>query len=1109
MRSHSAGHVVRPKSSASSGKHTARRDYVAGSHNKVTWTSPTKPRVSRDNFHENMLWTTTANKHAVSRDHLFGTDTKMKWTSPVKQMSSSSDRAINSDKKAVLTSPSKQVSSREHAVSSEAPMMTLRTSSIRQMLSRSGSMPDSGKTVMLPQLPVLLGSEVPSVSPASNGRLKSGTATPTAQSPVCNSHRKAATTTPTGMGQSPARMGQSPASIARNMKLAATTPTRPKRNLRSLTKENLSQSAPAQTNEPHPMMSSQWAKQESAARPWTVDPAMPKTPDVGTLKKKLFEAVDCDHDNEIHFSEFLELHRNLMTCDSLVNKIACDHGHETKAQYLEKEFRKWDRDGNLGINEFEWEEYISAVLDVVGKNALIEILENLLNKRKSKITRQGTISKQTISERLLEKSIHIDFLGKSHADQASILLKKGADPNTMDDNGESVVNHFAAKCEPAFMAKLLESGGNAALNSNDFDCPVLVAARARRLEVLRVLVFQRNAIPEVPPEQAEQDLSSKLVLDIHELTEKQIRELVHNGADINFRNTQGWTPLTSAVFWGRRDAVETLIRLPITNPRLLRLKADIPNLKGRTALHVAARKGKVELIPLLVGARADVNARDMDGWTPLHHAVFNSRSEVVHVLHSHGAKLTFRSHRGITPFMLASSSDRVAVPMTQDALELLQPPDCVRFKEVILPILKNQSLLPYEKVNALMDLPGVFGEFENLRLYDQVFRLNRGPNKVQLKKLWDLLCHELLMRLRSGEVDLEPAAPHCSDIEMLAIKHETQHRQEKQQQFITSWLTESAGPPASPEWIWDNREGYREELTECIRAEIQGFCAHCGTIQEQLANEFGGLDLLDIPRDEILHQQYLTQLGAHPILDWIDCADVISAFNALCDVKTFGDSGDDNEVLTRFMELVSTDSDFMTGPSFWQNVYKLWLSNFACLSRPSFHHRLQKFVEDFNFKNEADGFEVSISEFHAKTFQELKACESKLGTPGYKTHDERTVASKALNAISCRIIANSPATVAQLVYSFRQCSLSDEKIELVRIQNGFHKDAVSQDGLREVTLNIIFKGGSCHGHGAREGRSMSVMLVGEVQIVLPQIDSAWNGMKLLSEFVDGNLDPKL
>jgi len=408
-----------------------------------------------------------------------------------------------------------------------------------------------------------------------------------------------------------------------------------------------------------------------------------------------------------------------------------------------------------------------------------------------------------------------------------------------------------------------------------------------------------------------------------------------------------------------------------------------------------------------------------------------------------------------------------------------------------------------------MDLPGVCGVVENLRLYDQVFRLNRGPNRVQLNKLWELLCHEMLTRLRSGEVDLEPLPPNCCDTEIANFREETRRRQDKQQKFISSWLTISGGPPRSPEWIWDNREGYREQITECVRSEIQEFKAQCETMYQTLAQKPGGAELLALPNNEILQQQYMTQLGAHPILKWIDCADTIEAFEALCDVKTFGDSGDDSDALTRFMELVSTDSDFMTGPAFWRNAYKLWLSNYANLARPGFSAKLQKFMDDFNSKNSVAGLEASLRNVHTKTFQELKAGETDFENPGYETHDQRVVASKALDVISCCMVANSPAAIAQLVYAFRQCTLADDKFELVRIHNGFHKDAKSCDCLREVIVNVLFKGGHCHGHGSREGRSVSVVLVGEVRILLPEIASAQQGMKLLSEFADGKFDPQL
>jgi len=842
------------------------------------------------------------------------------------------------------------------------------------------------------------------------------------------------------------------------------------------------------------------------SRPWTVDPAILKQADKTFLKKKLFEVVDNDGNGHIHFSEFLELQRELMASDSFLDEVGFDVGH-WKAQCLENEFRKWDANFNNGLDELEWEDYIETMITVVGKQALHRILDNLLIQRQS-LKRQETVDDRCMSERLLEKAKNTHYLGKSNADQAHNFLAKGADPNFVDANGESVMHHVAAKCEPSFILKLIEHGGKITLNSKELDSAVLVAARARRLDVLRVLLFPQLGNRETHREQCDEDLSSRLIHEMHDLQDKQIRDLVRQGADINFRNTQGWIPLTSAVFWGRKDCVELLIRLPVTNPSV-RLHVDTPNIKGRTALHVAVRKGRVDLIPLLVGARADVNARDMDGWTPLHHAVFNSRSEAVRTLYGHGAKMNLQSYGGITPFMLASSVDRVTVPLTGDAIELLQPPENVRFTEAILPILKNDALLPYEKLTALMDLPGVCGVLENLRLHDQLFRMNRGPNRVQLNKLWDLLCCEMMKRLRSGEVDLEPLGPHCSNAQAADVWQETMMRQEKQRKFVEAWLVESAGPPTSSEWTWDNREGYREKITALVKAEMAGFQKQCESMYAALAKQPGGEELLSLPRNEILQQQYLTQLGAHPILKWIDCADPVEAFYSLCDVKAFGSNADDNDALGGFMDLISTDADFMTSSFFWRNVYKLWLSSYARIARPNFQGKLQRFLNDFNTKNMEQGFEVSLSDLHSKTYQDMKTCEVEYGQPGYQTHDERVLVSKALNAISCSIVASSPAAVAHFVYSLRQLTLTEDKFELVRIQNGFHKDAETRDGFREVVANIVFKGGHCHGHGARESRTVSVLLVAEVRITLPEIASAHQGMKLFSEFIDGKFDPSL
>merc|ERR1711977_672702 len=108
----------------------------------------------------------------------------------------------------------------------------------------------------------------------------------------------------------------------------------------------------------------------------------------------------------------------------------------------------------------------------------------------------------------------------------------------------------------------------------------------------------------------------------------------------------------------------------------------------------------------------------------------------------------------------------------------------------------------------------------------------------------------------------------------------------------------------------------------------------------------------------------------------------------------------------------------MTGSAFWQNVYKLWLSNYARLARPGFHAKMQKFIDEFNSKNMEAGLAASISDVHAKTFEELKASECDFGEPGYRNHDQRVVASRMLDVVSCCMVAKSPAAVAQLVYAF-------------------------------------------------------------------------------------------
>lgn len=58
--------------------------------------------------------------------------------------------------------------------------------------------------------------------------------------------------------------------------------------------------------------------------------------------------------------------------------------------------------------------------------------------------------------------------------------------------------------------------------------------------------------------------------------------------------------------------------------------ANILNMRssGKTALHVAAHQGHIEIVKLLLQSGASVNAKDNDGDTCLHYAAFGNQPEV-------------------------------------------------------------------------------------------------------------------------------------------------------------------------------------------------------------------------------------------------------------------------------------------------------------------------------------------------------------------------------------------------------------------------------------------------------------------------------------------------
>lgn len=241
----------------------------------------------------------------------------------------------------------------------------------------------------------------------------------------------------------------------------------------------------------------------------------------------------------------------------------------------------------------------------------------------------GTIEKQDLPDYLCgesqwETSANVQLYraaSDGNCQELRDALRMGGNPNFIDKHGEMLGTlHAAARCsvpenDAALCAKELITNGakvSAALISNQNE-PIHEAANVGAVEVSRVLLEHSKSCVD-----SENSFgNTPLMASTRSGSADVVKLLLENGADPNKANHRGSTALHIACFLAS-NVVSSTSDDKTVDPYLKigaillcnnKLDCDARDVNGYTPLHIAAQRGCNEMVKMLINSGASLTAK--------------------------------------------------------------------------------------------------------------------------------------------------------------------------------------------------------------------------------------------------------------------------------------------------------------------------------------------------------------------------------------------------------------------------------------------------------------------------------------------------------------------
>ena len=489
---------------------------------------------------------------------------------------------------------------------------------------------------------------------------------------------------------------------------------------------------------------------------------------------------------------------------------------------------------------------------------------------------------------------------------------------------------------------------------------------------------------------------------------------------------------------------------------------DAVNANGKSVLHEMCCLGNVSAAKALLAGGADPDLRDANGQTPLHLAARWNQRFAAMLLVAHGADPSLLDNGGKTPLMVVNARYNHA----EATRAALRPAPTWRAIEQALAAAADGAaaarallaLLPACRQLAQLPLLPAGRELRQLQLFDLLWAETLEPDAAARMARRRLVFDQLITPL-VRETPARPLVKQEKALLILACVATAGHR-----------LGEAAAA----------REGHRQDFDALLRATMASFAAQLGDEYAAIKAQTGGAELVALPATELLGGIAKSELsqdaaavggpapwlavgstwsfdGGKPlrVIDGdlagaIRCAlartGAVAGPEELCDLL----QGGRHHLLPA--PRIKHFNHEAAPTAFWQHTCALQSVARHEPLNDEFHAHIKMKLDGVagaRFKEAPlKGFDrvaVKTADYH----QEMGLPDTPAGAGA--------AAARVIDIVRCSFEVPSATAALALCAWLNAATLQEHGVCALRRKNGFHADAPSAGGYRDIKYNLLYQ----------------------------------------------------